>query len=207
MLCCRVGAVSDFSCTPEELARHNSHDLSSAMGSSFDGVDFYPTDDALRGCTLSWFPLLALICLLLCYRWTRPDRLWRFADTDELYFGNRSIDRRSLQTGSHVKGVLILFLSSSLSLLAISHALFSPSRLTIHVFKICLKAYKSPLWSQRCLAFIKVENRKRLWDGMTEQRFITDFLLVIQTSFLMPILSFPLFNIKTGIFLLTFRTL
>ncbi|XP_045035246.1 CREB-regulated transcription coactivator 1 isoform X3 [Daphnia magna] len=40
--------LQDFSCTPEELARHNSHDLSSAMGSSFDGVDFYPTDDALR---------------------------------------------------------------------------------------------------------------------------------------------------------------
>ncbi|XP_046463679.1 CREB-regulated transcription coactivator 1-like isoform X14 [Daphnia pulex] len=40
--------LQDFSCTPEELARHNSHDLSSAMGSSFEGVDFYPTDDALR---------------------------------------------------------------------------------------------------------------------------------------------------------------
>jgi hypothetical protein len=41
---------SDFSSTPEELARQGlSKDLSSAMGSSFDGVDFFPTDDALRG--------------------------------------------------------------------------------------------------------------------------------------------------------------
>jgi len=42
--------LQDFSSsTPEELARQGlSKDLSSAMGSSFDGVDFFPTDDALR---------------------------------------------------------------------------------------------------------------------------------------------------------------
>lgn len=43
------GGVLDFSSTPEELAQQNSQELNSAMGSSFDVVDFYPTDDALRG--------------------------------------------------------------------------------------------------------------------------------------------------------------
>ena len=45
-----VCLASDFSSTPEELARHGmAKDLNSAMGSSFDGVDFFPSDDALRG--------------------------------------------------------------------------------------------------------------------------------------------------------------
>ena len=47
--------IPDFSNTSQD---HNAHDLGSAMGASFDGVDFYPTDDALRGDIRSIMPVL-----------------------------------------------------------------------------------------------------------------------------------------------------
>ena len=50
LIACRL--VLDFSSTPEELARQGSQftkELNSAMGTPFDEVDFFPTDDALRG--------------------------------------------------------------------------------------------------------------------------------------------------------------
>jgi len=43
--------LQDFSSTPEELARQGSQfakELNSAMGTTFDEVDYFPTDDALR---------------------------------------------------------------------------------------------------------------------------------------------------------------
>lgn len=112
---CSLIGISDFSCTPEELARHNSHDLSSAMGSSFEGVDFYPTDDALRGDkTLIFSVYNSSVCVLISganilffvnlhYRWTRSDRFWRLADLDKFNACNWSIYWRSFQIGSHVR--------------------------------------------------------------------------------------------------------
>lgn len=107
----------DFSSTPEELAQQNSQELSSAMGTSFDGVDFYPTDDALRGrihiLSSSCFHVVFIYVSWKKFRWTRSDWFWRFANTDKLDVGNRSFDWRSFQIGPYVKVCSFVILSST----------------------------------------------------------------------------------------------
>ena len=66
--------IPDFSNTSQD---HNAHDLGSAMGASFDGVDFYPTDDALRGDIRSIMPIykgaITIFFIFFAHfsRWTR----------------------------------------------------------------------------------------------------------------------------------------